>query len=160
MHVTETGVLQSPGFPGNYPSNMLCKWTLVAELDCDVVKLTFTHIVLEGNYDRLTVCLQDECSEEDLIVVTGIHNIIATILRFNDILALGISGDHGVPNCEFESRGRIMTIEMKTDSFTEAPGFRATHIALFNNPGMEQNSKQLPLMLFCWYLVHRYRMSK
>ena len=85
MHVTETGVLQSPGFPGNYPSNMLCKWTLVAELDCDVVKLTFTHILLEENYDRLTVCLQDECSEEDLIVVTGIHNIIATILRFNDI---------------------------------------------------------------------------
>ena len=71
-YVTETGVLESPGFPDNYPSNMWCRWTLVAELDCDIVKVNFTHIILEEKYDKLTVCPKNVCSEGEKIVLTGI----------------------------------------------------------------------------------------
>ena len=42
-----------------------------------------------------------------------------------------------------QSEGQYMTIEMSTDGFTQAPGFRATHIAIDVTGGREssQNSK-------------------
>ena len=69
--VDTNGVLTSPEFPGNYPSNIKCVWMLVAERDCDVVKITFTHIILEEGYDTLSLCLKDKCSEEEKMVLTG-----------------------------------------------------------------------------------------
>ena len=48
-----------------------CKWTLVAERDCDYVVLNFTHIILEEHYDELKVCLKDVCNEDDKVVLTG-----------------------------------------------------------------------------------------
>ena len=48
-----------------------CKWTLVAERDCDYVVLNFTHIILEEHYDELKVCLKDVCNEDDKLVLTG-----------------------------------------------------------------------------------------
>ena len=71
VSVTKLGVITSPGFPGNYPSNTKCKWTLVAELDCDNVIVSFTQIILEEGYDKLSLCLRDECSEEEKVVLTG-----------------------------------------------------------------------------------------
>ena len=71
MSVSEEGVLESPNFPKNYPGNMKCKWTLVAERDCDAVKINFTHIILEENYDTLTVCPQKTCHEDEKIILTG-----------------------------------------------------------------------------------------
>ena len=35
-----------------------------------------------------------------------------------------------MPDCNLRSEGQFMTIEMVTDGFTEASGFRATHIAI------------------------------
>jgi hypothetical protein len=109
-------VLESPNFPRDYHPKMNCKWRLVAEKDCDDVVINFTHIVLEKNYDTLTVCLRDVCSEEELLVLTG---------------------DYGTPDCELQSFGRYMSIHMVTDGFTEAPGFRATMIAVVANMGMK-----------------------
>ena len=40
------------------------------------------------------------------------------------------AGDYGVPDCILQSEGQYMSIEMYTDSFIQAPGFRATHIAI------------------------------
>ena len=40
-----------------------------------------------------------------------------------------LTGDYGAPDCVLKSERQYMTIEMFTDGFTEAPGFRATHIA-------------------------------
>ena len=68
MAISETGVLESPGYPKYYYNNMWCKWKLVSPLDCDFIRINFTNIVLEENYDTLTVCLKNVCSEEDLIV--------------------------------------------------------------------------------------------
>ena len=73
MSFDQQGVLQSPNFPNNYPTNMNTLWTLVAEnYSNSVIQINFTHIVLEENYDTLTVCLKDACREEELLVLTGI----------------------------------------------------------------------------------------
>ena len=71
MSVSKRGVLHSPDFPNNYHRNMKCKWTLVAEMDCDSVKINFTHIILEEGHDTLSLCLKDKCSEEEKVVLTG-----------------------------------------------------------------------------------------
>ena len=47
------------------------------------------------------------------------------------------TGDYGVPNCELQSQGRNMSIQMITDGFTEAPGFRAEMIAKMGNMSMK-----------------------
>ena len=52
------------------------------------------------------------------------------------------SGDYYTPNCELHSEGRRATLHMMTDSFTEAPGFRATFTALPSSKEMKQNSKK------------------
>ena len=144
-YVTETGVLESPGFPDNYPSNMWCRWTLVAELDCDVVKVNFTHIILEEKYDKLTVCPKNVCSEEEKIVLTSIIIFRVTYLLYTrgwECMLVkqqqhmlfhynACSGDYNTPDCVLESEGQNMTIEMRTDGFTEGPGFRVTFFALF-----------------------------
>ena len=74
MHQGKHGILQSPGFPRNYPRNINCKWVLVAEQDSDNVQLRFTYVAMEKDYDKLTVCLVDECREQDLLILTGEDN--------------------------------------------------------------------------------------
>ena len=66
---TTRGVLTSPDFPENYLDNLRCKWTLVTERDH--IQIDFSHIMLEENYDTLTICLKDECSEDEKLVLTG-----------------------------------------------------------------------------------------
>lgn len=51
------------------------------------------------------------------------------------------SGDYGAPNCLMESEGQYMSIELRTDGFTEGPGFRATHIAVFASPEPRKSGK-------------------
>jgi hypothetical protein len=109
VYLDEQGVLNSPEFPEDYLSNLRCKWKLVAERDCDYIEIDFTHITLEEYYDTLTVCLKDSCREDEKIVLTG---------------------DYGLPDCLLQSEGQNMTIEMFTDGSKQAPGFRATHIAI------------------------------
>ena len=55
------------------------------------------------------------------------------------------TGDYGTPDCELQSFGRYMSIQMVTDGFTEAPGFRATMIAVVANMGMKppKDSKRI-----------------
>ena len=71
MFLNEQGVLHSPGFPKHYLSNMRCKWTLVAERDCDYIQINFTNIMLEKHFDTLTICLKDKCTEDEKEVLTG-----------------------------------------------------------------------------------------
>ena len=68
----QQGTLQSLGFPSNYPSNLNCKWTLVAEGESDNVLINFTYIKVEKNYDMLTLCLEDNCTEQGNVKITGI----------------------------------------------------------------------------------------
>ena len=63
----QQGTLCSPGFPSNYPSNINCKWTLVAESANDSVQLNFEYIKLEKDYDKLSVGVED-----DTLTLTGI----------------------------------------------------------------------------------------
>ena len=76
MSLGQLGTLQSPGFPRSYPSNINCKWTLVAENDRDTVQLIVSYVALEKNYDKLTVCAADECSEQDTVMLTGITKVL------------------------------------------------------------------------------------
>ena len=69
--LSKEGVLQSPGFPRPYTSNLMCKWTLVAEEYGNHVRLNFSHIVLEKNCDILKICLKNECGEDEKIILTG-----------------------------------------------------------------------------------------
>ena len=75
MPSDQLGVLQSLDFPRNYPSNLNCKWTLVAESESDNVLINFTYIKMEKNYDVLTVCLEDECSNEGIVTLTGMQTV-------------------------------------------------------------------------------------
>ena len=52
---SEPGNLTSPGFPGNYPNNLNCRWTFVAENATQKVLLKFTYLKLEKNYDIITI---------------------------------------------------------------------------------------------------------
>jgi hypothetical protein len=115
----QQGVLQSPNFPNNYPTNMNIIWTLMAENHSNIIQINFTHIIMEEDYDTLTVCLKDVCSEEEMLVLTG---------------------DYYTPDCELYSEGGRVTLHMMTDSFTEAPGFRATFTALPSSKETKQNS--------------------
>ena len=67
----QQGTLRSPGFPSNYPSNINCKWTLVAESANDSVHLNFEYIKLEKDYDKLSVGV-----ENDTLTLTGIVFLI------------------------------------------------------------------------------------
>ena len=84
-------VLESPNFPRDYHPKMNCKWRLVAEKDCDDVVINFTHIVLEKNYDTLTVCLRDVCSEEELLVLTGKLCLLTLQKGFNPPVVVSVS---------------------------------------------------------------------
>ena len=67
MSHEQQGTLHSPGFPSNYPSNINCEWTLVAESANDSVHLNFKYIKLEKDYDKLSVGVED-----DILTLTGI----------------------------------------------------------------------------------------
>ena len=71
VFLSKEGVLHSPDFPHHYPSNLRCKWTLIAERDCDYIRLSFTHIILEGTHDTLKICLKKTCREDEKLVLTG-----------------------------------------------------------------------------------------
>ena len=57
-------------------------------------------------------------------------------------------GDYGVPDCILQSEGQYMTIEMYTDSFMQAPGFRATHVAIDGkrDSGLDRKFRQVSLI--------------
>ena len=133
----QQGVLQSPNFPNNYPKNMNIIWTLVAENHSNIIQINFDHIILEEDYDTLTVCLKDVCTEEEMLVLTG----ICIIRSYNISITDSYSGDYYTPDCELQSEGGYMTIQMKTDSFTEGPGFKATFTSLPSHTD-KQNCKK------------------
>ena len=43
-----SGVIQSPNYPNNYPSNVNCTWTITAPPN-EVITLTFTDLRLESH---------------------------------------------------------------------------------------------------------------
>ena len=142
----EQGVIESPDFPQRYQDNTRCKWTLVAEGLSDKVRLEFTHIILEEHYDTVKVCLKHACDEDEMIILTGKTPAACILLT---LCSTSLStGDYGIPDCVLQSEGQCMTIEMTTDSFTGAPGFRAIHMA---TQGGFMNSKGVYLCEFVHY---------
>ncbi|XP_070570668.1 CUB and sushi domain-containing protein 1-like [Ptychodera flava] len=53
-HVNESGVLYSPGFPGNYPNNKNCKWILSAS-EKSTIKIDFLFLSFGGANDSVTM---------------------------------------------------------------------------------------------------------
>ena len=88
MSSGQQGVLQSPNFPNNYPTNMNVQWTFVAENHSNIIQINFTHIILEEDYDTLTVCLKDVCSEEEMLVLTGIYGVIVIVWESLSVILL------------------------------------------------------------------------
>ena len=88
MSLGQQGVLQSPNFPNNYPANMNIKKTFVAENHNNIIQINFTHSIMEEDYDTLTVCLKDVCSEEEEIVLTGI--MVISMRYYNTCLSQNI----------------------------------------------------------------------
>ena len=52
---SEPGNLTSPGFPGNYPNNLYCRWTFVAENKIQKIVFKFTYLKLEKHYDSIII---------------------------------------------------------------------------------------------------------
>lgn len=54
------GTINSPGYPGNYPINRDCIWTISASPG-NVISITFAYMAIEVHancsYDYLEVCL-------------------------------------------------------------------------------------------------------
>ena len=88
MSLGQQGVLQSPNFPHNYPTNMNIKWTFVAENHSSIIQMNFVHIILEEDYDTLTVCLKDVCSDEEKIVLTGNFSVLFCLCKANILYRL------------------------------------------------------------------------
>ena len=134
------GILHSPGFPSNYPSNINCKWTLVAESANDSVHINFKYIKLEKNYDRLSVGVED-----DVLTLTGMIravNMCSTLTKYFS------TGDYGETDCELSFPGSYLTIQLSTDGLTESPGFTATYTTLPSTTEQEEdNSKKFLLYI-------------
>ena len=69
------GNLTSPGFPGNYPNNLNCRWTFVAENETQKVLFKFTYLKLEKNYDIITMHQERHYSDPQ-ILLTGTYLVI------------------------------------------------------------------------------------
>ncbi|XP_063906397.1 tolloid-like protein 1 [Zophobas morio] len=66
------GVIQSPSFPNEYPSNKQCTWEIVAPVG-HVVLLNFTHFDIEG--DNLTRSIKNKCEKDKLDVFSESENV-------------------------------------------------------------------------------------
>ena len=71
---SEPGNLTSPGFPGNYPNNLYCRWTFVAENKTQKIVFKFTYLKLEKHYDSIII---HDYNDQQILTGTILVIIIA-----------------------------------------------------------------------------------
>ena len=114
----EGGIISSPGYPLNYPSNMDCTWTLTVSSSYHI-KLDFYKFLTEGGL----------CSSNDYVEVRdGLYS-------YSPVIRVRICGSY-VP-APFYSSGRYMRIKFHSDSSLSYSGFiarfQATNEAVDNS---------------------------
>lgn len=111
--------IASPRFPNLYAANLQCRYVLTAPSG---VVLTFEYIDVEKHKD----CPPSSCCDE-IIVYEGLAGE-------NKKLASICGADMFHPNLTYESLGRTMTIELRTDNQGPKRGFVATVQAKKGDP--------------------------
>ncbi|KAI3357911.1 hypothetical protein L3Q82_016294 [Scortum barcoo] len=117
IHVSEAGVVQSPGFPdSSYPPNVYLQWRLRADPG-HRVRLDFHTLILE-----------DDC-QQDFI---KIYDSLAAIEN------RALTEQCGYPHnsLSYLSSGNVMLLTLVTSEEKNFPGFRANYSQI---PLMEQN---------------------
>eukprot|EP00105_Crassostrea_gigas_P024923 XP_011445343.1 PREDICTED: uncharacterized protein LOC105340823 [Crassostrea gigas] len=111
--------IASPNFPNFYAANLQCRFILTAPTG---VELTFEYIDIEKHTD----CTPNSCCDE-LIIYEGLAGE-------NKKLASICGTDMFHPNLTYESVGRTLTLELRTDNQSPRKGFVATVQAKKGDP--------------------------
>ncbi|KAJ8042188.1 Low-density lipoprotein receptor-related protein 6 [Holothuria leucospilota] len=109
-----TGEVLSPGFPGNYPANLNCSWTIEAAQNLDVV-IELTIQQFEVEYSEL-------CLNDSLMVYDGASTNSPMLVS----PSCGTKISWPAHPSTVRSTGRAMTIVFTTNDVISAGGFRAT----------------------------------
>ncbi|KAJ8042183.1 Low-density lipoprotein receptor-related protein 4 [Holothuria leucospilota] len=109
-----TGEVVSPGFPGNYPANLNCSWTIEASQDLDVV--------VELTIEQFEVEYSESCLNDSLMVYDGAS--IDSPMLVSPSCGTKISWP--AHPSTIRSTGREMTIVFTTNDAISAGGFRGT----------------------------------
>ncbi|XP_034550816.1 suppressor of tumorigenicity 14 protein homolog, partial [Notolabrus celidotus] len=106
LHVKESGVVQSPGFPdSSYPPNVYLQWRLRADPD-HRVRLDFHTLILE-----------DDCRQDFIQIYDSLAPIASRVL----------TEQCGYPHesLSYLSSGSVMLLTLVTSEEKNFPGFRA-----------------------------------
>ncbi|CAG0892090.1 unnamed protein product [Cyprideis torosa] len=107
----QTGSLTSPNFPGNYPPNSLCEWTLVAEPGYHF-QLNFTErFHLEGSVN----------CRNDFVRVSDVEHVDREISR---LISLGLFCGRELPQSIFTSNSSETKIVFRSNEAVQADGFK------------------------------------
>ncbi|KAJ8019186.1 Low-density lipoprotein receptor-related protein 6 [Holothuria leucospilota] len=107
-----TGEVVSPGFPGNYPANLRCGWTIKAS----------QNLVVELTIEQFEVEYSESCLNDSFMVFDG-TSINPPMLVFP---SCGTKISWPAHPSTVRSTGRAMAIVFVTNDVISASGFRAT----------------------------------
>lgn len=107
-----TGEVVSPGFPGNYPANLSCSWTIEAS----------QNLVVELTIEQFEVECSESCLNDSLMVYDGAS--INSPMLVSPSCGTKISWP--AHPSTIRSTGTAMTIVFTTNDIISAGGFRGT----------------------------------
>lgn len=108
IYTQETGILQSPNYPENYPSDLNCSYQIVANrnqtIQLEWIDFEFEDEILGLCYDKLMV-----------------HDgIIKSSNKISEFCGTNLPRN-------IQSRGHILTLHIQTDGFLSYKGFQVRY---------------------------------
>ncbi|CAF99391.1 unnamed protein product, partial [Tetraodon nigroviridis] len=135
-----SGVVTSPGYPGNYGNQADCTWILMAEPG-DTISVVFTDFQTEEKYDYLEV----EGSEPPTIWLSG-SNVPSPIISNKNWLRLHFVTDNNHRYRGFSAHYQVKrSVDFKSRGVKLFPGKDSSNkFSLLNEGGVRQASNSCP----------------
>ncbi|XP_037548906.1 CUB and sushi domain-containing protein 3 [Nematolebias whitei] len=135
-----SGVVTSPGYPGNYGNQADCTWILLAEPG-DTISVIFTDFQTEEKYDYLEV----EGSEPPTIWLSG-SNVPAPIVSNKNWLRLHFVSDSNHRYRGFSAHYQVKrSVDFKSRGVKLFPGKDSSNkFSILNEGGVRQASNSCP----------------
>uniref|UniRef100_A0A3B3YU70 CUB and Sushi multiple domains 3a n=1 Tax=Poecilia mexicana TaxID=48701 RepID=A0A3B3YU70_9TELE len=135
-----SGVVTSPGYPGNYGNQADCTWILLAEPG-DTISVIFTDFQTEEKYDYLEV----EGSEPPTIWLSG-SNVPSPIVSNKNWLRLHFvtDGNHRYRGFSAHYQGKIRRNHLNAPAHRMLMVVKCGLTALLNEGGVRQASNSCP----------------
>uniref|UniRef100_H2LDN6 CUB and Sushi multiple domains 3 n=1 Tax=Oryzias latipes TaxID=8090 RepID=H2LDN6_ORYLA len=135
-----TGVVTSPGYPGNYGNQADCTWILLAEPG-DTISVIFTDFQTEEKYDYLEV----EGSEPPTIMLSG-TNVPSPIVSNKNWLRLHFVTDGNHRYRGFSAHYQVKrSVDFKSRGVKLFPGKDSSNkFSILNEGGVRQASNSCP----------------